>query len=221
MKNRTERVIRQGIIGLASIVTTMFPPQLGKTDNAELPEPVAYSYDMPEINVKADPLPFSLDYIAGKNIGDLTSEEKSHLVQRLKKTESNNNPNAVSFVIRKSVVDGMVVPDTIYSKGENQINTSESGALEDYNQNHARQFSEEDMFNPRKNGIVSRWYLFERIPKMLEQRGLEKTVANVLASYNTGIGNLRRMSYGDAIKNFDRLPKITQKYIRDITRNGD
>ena len=221
MKNIRKSMIKQGVIGLVGLLTNVFPVPLGSTAYPETSIPVAYTYTMPAIEVKAEPLPFSLDYLAGKNINDLTSEEKDYLIQRLKKIESNNDPNAVSFVLRKIVIDGEVVSDTVYSKGENQINTSESGALEDYNENHARQFSEKDMFNARKNRIVRDWYLFERIPEMLEEHGLEKTVANVLASYNTGIGNLIRRGEGDAVNHLDRLPAITQDYIRNITKNSD
>jgi len=110
-----------------------------------------------------------------------------------------------------------LVQDTIRSVGENQINISNSGALEDYNNYHRRKFSEEEMRNPRKNRIVRDWYLFHRIPQLLNSYGLEKTVANTLASYNTGIGNLIKAG-GNATRNFNRLPKITQKYIKSITR---
>lgn len=173
---------------------------------------------------KLDSLSSSGDYteysLARKNVKELSEGEKSYLIDRLIQRESRGDPKALNTVIkkRKDSHGRVVHVDTIYSVGENQINVSPTGALTDYNIYHpTKQFLPEDMLAPAKNRVVRNWYLFKRIPKLLKSRGFVANVANGLAAYNTGVGNLDKMAKGDAITNFDRLPRITQSYIKEIT----
>lgn len=84
--------------------------------------------------------------------------------------------------------------------------------LEEWNIHNFKKYSEGDLFNPYKNIEVGEWYLYERIGKhYLPYYNLSFTEENKAASYNAGptlIGKL-----GDAIENFDMLPKKTQNYL--------
>jgi hypothetical protein len=206
------KTVRNGLTGLLIALGSIFPNQLGSSDCCI--KPVDYSAPA-EISYISPVHSFS--NLARKNISDLTSEERTKLTSRLRMRESAGRADALGITIRARRFSAQTIADTIYSVGENQINISESGALEDYNIFHRRKFSTRDMLNPQKNRIVRDWYLFRRIPRLLNFYGLETTVANALASYNTGIGNLIRAG-GDAINNFEQLPEITQRYIQNITR---
>ena len=220
MANIKNKMLRQGVIGLASLVAAAFPPQLDSLGIKNLPAKIAYEYTMPAMNVEAEPLPFSLDPIAGKSIYDRNEGEKSRILSKLVEIESSNNDMAVNRVVKRIRTGRETVLDTIYSIGRDQINISSRGALADYNMAHRRKFTPRDMTNPGKSRIVRDWYLFDRVPELLYYDGLKSSVANVLASYNTGEGNLK-LAGGDAIRHFDRLPRITQDYIRNITNNSD
>ena len=158
-----------------------------------------------------------LSELARKNIADLTPKEKIKIVRRLRIAESSGNPNAVSRVITHRYTHGRVVPDTAIFVGENQIGKS---ALADYNRFHKRKFTHQEMFNSRYNRRVSQWYRDIRLPQILKDHGRETTVANVLASYNAGPGVFIR-SGGDAARYFNKLPNDTQRYITQITKEGD
>jgi soluble lytic murein transglycosylase-like protein len=83
-------------------------------------------------------------------------------------------------------------------------------ALEDFNLLNKERYTMKDMFDPQLNARVSNWYLYDRIPAMLMTYKMPVTIDNVLASYNFGIGNVRK---GKA------LPKETRDYIRNIKVN--
>lgn len=86
-------------------------------------------------------------------------------------------------------------------------------ALEDWNalQSHRGVFQLSQLFNGSINRLVGDWYLNFRIPWMLEQYGLELTVANILTAYNWGIGNLVKF-----LRHPERhcLPNETKEYIK-------
>jgi len=206
MKTKIRRTVVTGLIAIAG---TLIPNNLLSSNCCTKPNEYSAS---PEISYANRFTP-----LARKNIENLTNEERAELTERLRMRESSGRADAVGVTIRTRRVNGETSADTIYSVGENQINISRGGALADYNQMHRIKFSEEDMIGPVKNRIVRNWYLFQRIPQLLNFYGLETTVANTLTGYNTGIGNLIKAG-GDAIRDFDRLPKITRDYIQNITR---
>lgn len=154
--------------------------------------------------------------LASKSIDSLTVEEKRTLVDRLVSIESQGDSNAVNIVIKERTLNGKVHIDTVYSVGESQINVSSHGALADYNQFHEPDFTPQDMFDPARNRIVRDWYLWTRIPQLLDEFKIQRTVANLSASYNGGVGKLKKRG-GDAITNHNKLPKITQKYVEAVT----
>ncbi|MBI3623337.1 transglycosylase SLT domain-containing protein [Candidatus Pacearchaeota archaeon] len=174
---------------------------------------LAYALSNPAPTYSQTKAQEEFSYLARKNIVDLTLEEKRTLVGRLSFVESTNNPNAVNIVLKKNK-RGEVV-EKIYSVGQNQINISESGALADYNSSHEQDFTPQDMFNPQNNEIVRDWYLFERLPRILESKGIETTVANCVGAYNCGARRLKQTGR-DAIKYFQKLPEITQHYLKMI-----
>ncbi|MCX6749625.1 MAG: hypothetical protein NTW17_02675 [Candidatus Pacearchaeota archaeon] len=218
MKTRT---VRTGLAGLFITLGSMIPNKsvLGKIISIEprnticCTEPINYSSPVEVSHPNSNNF-FSA--LATKNIRDLTSEERAKINSRVSIRESSGRANAVSRVIRNRIANGRTIVDTTYSLGENQINIGSHGALADYNQTNRRQFREDDMLNPRKNRMVRDWY-FRRISHILNSHGIEATVANVLASYNAGPGRFMAAG-GDAIRDFKKLPKITQDYIQNITR---
>jgi hypothetical protein len=181
---------------------------------------IAGAFFYPIQNTYAQTNPGKLSELAKKNVVELTLEEKRTIIERLVSIESQGDPNAVNRVVRQRTIEGKVVEDTIYSVGEGQINISSSGALEDYNQFHDPDFTPQDMLNPEKNRTVRDWYLWTRIPELLNTKGLETTVANIVASYNTGAERLKKRG-GDAIEYFKRLPRITRNYLKKILGEED
>jgi hypothetical protein len=65
-----------------------------------------------------------------------------------------------------------------------------------------------DLFDADINRQVGRWYLFVRIPQMLEHYKLADTLENRLICYNFGIGNLIKYRQGKI-----KLPKETRNYL--------
>ena len=213
--------MRNGLIGIVmSLGSLSSPYSLGGSDYCGSPLrdsiPIGISYTQPKISSVNSEIYFS--DLARKNVTALSQSEREELTSKLRMRESSGRANATSFVVRKRRVNGEIFADTIHSVGENQINISERGALEDYNAFHKRRFSAEDMLNPSKNRVVRDWYLFRRIPQILTFYGLETSVANILASYNAGHVKLIKAG-GNALDedNFKKLPRITQKYIRELT----
>jgi soluble lytic murein transglycosylase-like protein len=81
-------------------------------------------------------------------------------------------------------------------------------ALNDFNTLNKEKYTMEHMKDPQKNMRVTNWYLSERIPQMLKHYNIPVTLQNILASYNFGIGNVKK---GKA------FPEETQNYIKSIT----
>jgi soluble lytic murein transglycosylase-like protein len=80
-------------------------------------------------------------------------------------------------------------------------------ALEDFNKFNKTKYTLEEMKDVQKNMQVTNWYLYDRIPLMLNHYKLPVTIPNILASYNFGIGN---------VKNNKPLPTETVNYIHNI-----
>jgi len=113
------------------------------------------------------------------------------LLDALIQVESNWNTNAVNT---KSGATGL-----------GQITPP---ALNDFNTLNKEKYTMEDMKDPQKNMRVTNWYLYDRIPQMLKHYNIPLTLQNILASYNFGIGNVKK---GKA------FPEETQNYIKNIT----
>ena len=67
---------------------------------------------------------------------------------------------------------------------------------------------------------VTPWEVSGKIDydKLIREFGI-KPITNLPQAFMGNILFRRKIVF--AHRDFDRLPKITQKYIRDITRNGD
>jgi len=113
----------------------------------------------------------------------------------IEQIESSGNPRAYN---RNSGARGLRQITPIVLKEWNQLHPNE-------------QYSLEDLFDARINRKIGNWYLEERIPYYLKYYGLEDNVENRLASYNWGIGNVKRI--GGIRKNMDMLPRETRNYI--------
>jgi soluble lytic murein transglycosylase-like protein len=81
-------------------------------------------------------------------------------------------------------------------------------ALQDFNRMNKEKYTIEDMKDPQANMRVTNWYLYDRIPSMLNTYKIPVTIPNILASYNFGIGNVKKNK---------PLPKETINYINNIT----
>ena len=78
-------------------------------------------------------------------------------------------------------------------------------ALQDWNKmNPSEQYLYNHLFNPQVNIKIANWYFNNRIPQMLKHYNMPVTLDNVLAAYNSGIGNVIKK----------RLPKETVDYIK-------
>ena len=110
--------------------------------------------------------------------------------------ESSNNPYAVN---KSSGCIGLY-----------QINPK--GAMADWNQFHRTKYRRLDLFKPEVNTVIAEWYFYNRIPQMLDHYNLPVTLETVLASYNWGIGHVRRWVRNGM--HFSSLPRETQNYIK-------
>lgn len=112
-------------------------------------------------------------------------------LQAIKQIESGGNPAAYNR--------------TSQARGLYQITPI---CLADYNQYHKhnqhRDIREEDLFDPVVNEKIAAWYLYHRIPALLDHYGLQITTDNILWAYNAGIGKVK-----DRI-----LPPETREYIQ-------
>ena len=76
--------------------------------------------------------------------------------------------------------------------------------LKDYNKlNHAH-FNEEQLFSPKINQMIGKWYLDVRIPQLLHAKKQPITAVNVLIAWNAGIKHVGKK----------KLPKETKKYLK-------
>ncbi|MFW5847274.1 MAG: lytic transglycosylase domain-containing protein [Nanoarchaeota archaeon] len=87
----------------------------------------------------------------------------------------------------------------------------------EFNRNNS--YTLEDMKIPEKNREVGRWYLEKRIPQMLNSYGLKDNLKNRLASYNWGIGKVKKMG-GIKKDNLSEIPKETRDYIQKYETRG-
>ena len=111
--------------------------------------------------------------------------------------ESNGNPNAVS---KKGAV------------GLTQIKVS-GGALDDWNKYHKKeQYTAADLKNPAVSLRIGDWYANKRIPFMLNTFKIPDNIMTRIATYNWGIGNVRRWHRKGS--RFDRLPNETKISIK-------
>lgn len=100
--------------------------------------------------------------------------------------ESNNNPYAYNH--RSN------------ARGQYQITPI---CLKDFNQYNQPQYTPEDLFDPEINKKISEWYLYQRIPQLLNHFNKQDNLENTLIAYNCGIGCVGKP-----------LPKETENYIK-------
>lgn len=81
--------------------------------------------------------------------------------------------------------------------------------LKDYNQENNAKISPQSLFNPKIGELVAKWYLTQRIPLFLRNKGIPITLDNLLIVYNFGIGNLIKYRQGKI-----KLPAETQVYLQ-------
>ena len=91
-------------------------------------------------------------------------------------------------------------------------------ALKEWNKHGSgRIYGKYDLDDPFINVTIGKWYLHERIGEhYLPHYELSASDENKAASYNAGPVCLGKI--GDAKKNFDKLPKETQGYLRKLWR---
>ncbi len=70
-----------------------------------------------------------------------------------------------------------------------------------------------DLYNPKINVKIGKFYINERIPQMLKTYGIEDTVENRLIAYHDGIGNLRKYLKGER-----KLGKRMKAYLKKYKR---
>ena len=106
---------------------------------------------------------------------------------------------------------------TIESSG-NPFAVSKTGAvglyqimpcvLQEYNSFNKTNYSRADLFNPKINETIARWYLIKRIPQMLKHYGKAITTTNCIIAYNAGVRAV--------IKGY--TPKETKNYLAKYQR---
>ena len=137
-----------------------------------------------------------------KNSGlflDSCFDSRKNLIERIIQKESNGNPRAFRNATKAR---GLMQITPVVLKEWNIYNPDDK-------------HNENDLFDSEINKKIGEWYLFERIKNhYLPFYELNASLDNVLAAYNWGIGNLRRL--GDAQENFEKLPFETRNYIKSI-----
>lgn len=123
--------------------------------------------------------------------------------------------HAVEIDIDKIIqIESSGNPDAYNSRsgciGLMQINPK--AALLDYNYYHGKKYFAQDLYNPQINVLIGQWYLSHRIPTMLKHYEIPITIETIIASYNWGIGHVRR--WHDRGMVFAELPPETQNYIK-------
>lgn len=99
-------------------------------------------------------------------------------------------------------------PKAVSKQGARGLMQIMPGALKEFNQMKKKNYSMDNMFDANMNREVGTWYVYDRIPQMLEHFKLPITPENMLASYNGGIGNVRK----------GKLPEETKKYVPSIMK---
>jgi len=81
--------------------------------------------------------------------------------------------------------------------------------LEEWNMFHPKnKYNEDDLWSPRINYRIAKWYMNKRIPQMIRHYRLDDTVDNRLIAYNAGISRLI-----DGI-----VPSTTKSYLNKYYR---
>jgi len=75
--------------------------------------------------------------------------------------------------------------------------------------------TKEDLFNPTINTLVAYWYMFSRLPGMLEHYKMPVTVQMLLIAYNWGIGNAKKWYFSEGKIS---LPEETRGYVEKYNR---
>lgn len=89
---------------------------------------------------------------------------------------------------------------------------SPRGALADWNTAHpSERYTADDLFISSVNERIASWYLYTKLPAYLSHYKIPVTIETVLASYNWGIGNVRKWYASGA--SVHALPLETQKYL--------
>jgi len=113
--------------------------------------------------------------------------------------ESGNNPNAYNKIT--------------HARGLFQITPI---CLKDYNKFHGEKIKLNDLYNPVKNKKVAAWYLFVRIPELLNAYDILISETTVLWAYNAGAGNIKKNIMPGETKNYI---KKYQKYLKERIKN--
>jgi len=122
-------------------------------------------------------------------------------VDTIAKIESSNNPRAVN---RRTGARGLC-----------QIMKP---TWEECTRMMRKDWSWEEAFDPEKNRAVADFYLNRRIPQMLRYFKIPDTLETRLASYNWGIGNVKR-AYSKYGKDFLSVaPRETKNYVKKYER---
>ena len=100
-------------------------------------------------------------------------------INKIIQIESSNNPIAYNRLTK--------------AKGLMQITPI---CLKDYNDNHKKKYTSQQLFNPAINKIIGTWYLTKRIPLFLKHNNIKKSSKNILIAYHDGIGNLKKYLAG-------------------------
>lgn len=126
----------------------------------------------------------------------LDSQQVEIDLARIATIESSNNPKADSFRGAK------------FGRGLHQVSEI---ALQEYNQRRKESLTPEELYDPETNTKVADWYV-QRIGQALSFWGIPQTEETLLASYNWGMGNVRRWYKEGADPK--KLPKETRDYIK-------
>ena len=130
----------------------------------------------------------------------LSSVPEDKLVKAVIQAESNGYSKAVSNMGAKGKMQ--IMPET----------------LRDYNKKHKTNYTEEDLMNPITNEKIGRWYLVDRLPKIIDYKKIPLSLYTVLASYNRGAENVREWIIKQGGE-FHAQPKETQNYVKKIYAN--
>lgn len=134
----------------------------------------------------------------------LNNNSSSIDINKVIQAESNGNPNAVSKVGATGLMQ--IMP----------LESKNGSPLGDYNKLKGRNFTTNDLKNPRINKEIGTWYLQTRIPSQLKTFDIPDTSAHRLIAYNWGIGNLKK--WYENRGNFSNLPLETQNYLKKILK---
>jgi len=143
--------------------------------------------------------------------GECSSDEIDDLIPCIIQVESGGNPLAIG----SSGKIGLCQISPIVLKEYNQWRANRACEYgkenpELYFTGSVIPFIMEDLKNPDLNKYVSTWYL-----RRLKDHYLKEnyTIETLLASYNWGIGNVRKVNY-----NYERFPKSVKRYIKKVLK---